>query len=263
MPKQYNIKWRQADVDRLRRVVKNFNAKITHTIKKNPALESVLPEKLNVNLLKEQILTRKDFNKTIARLERFNKRRDSTKIITNEMGVITTKWELNETRLNIKNLNLQRAYRRKTSGASPSTGTMGTILDATLQPKSFNFSKKKQNEWKRFVKSTYYMQTDKAIKDKADAYLANWIKAIKTNLGQQGLFLIDLAKQMGALKLGELALSEDEFTIGFHYGPQARENKIVEIALAFERHGITSPQAKEAIATLEPSYFTQEDIFKE
>ncbi len=263
MPRQYNIKWRQQDFDKLKKTVNNFNAKITRTIKKNPALESVLPEKLKANLLKKQILTRKDFNKTIARLERFNKRRDATKIITNERGVISTKWELNEARLNVKNLNQQRAYRRKTSGASPSTGTMGTILDATLQPKIFDFSKKNQSEWKRFVKSVAYMQSDKAKKDNAEAYLTNWEKAIKTNLGQQGLFLIDLAKQMGALKLGELALSEDEFTIGFHYGPQARENKIVEIALAFERHGITSTQAKEAIATLEPSYFTQEDIFKE
>lgn len=263
MSRTYNINWRQSDIKELRRVVKNFNAKITREVKKNPQLESILPEKLNANLLKSQILTRKDFNKTVARLTRFTQRKDSTELVRNELGVITTKWELRETRININTLNQQRAYKRKASGASPSTGTMGTILEATMQPKKFDFAKKKQNEWKKFVKSVEYMQSDKSKRDKAEAYMRNWEAAVRSNLGTQGLFLIDLAKQMGALKLGELSLSEDEFTITYHYGPTAKENKIVEITLAFKKHGITSPEAEEALNTMEPTYFSQEDIFKE
>lgn len=45
MPKQYNIKWRKSDREKISKTVRKFNAKITRTLKKHPEFAPYLPEK--------------------------------------------------------------------------------------------------------------------------------------------------------------------------------------------------------------------------
>lgn len=76
MPREYNIKWRESDEQKLRRAVKNYNAKISR-LEKDPEYgfdKHLLPRRVSAKELRQQIGTRKDFNKQIDKLEGFSKR---------------------------------------------------------------------------------------------------------------------------------------------------------------------------------------------
>lgn len=76
MAREYNIKWREIDDEKLRRAVKNYNAKISR-LKNDPEYgidRHLLPRKASYRELRKQIGTRKDFNKQIDKLQGFSKR---------------------------------------------------------------------------------------------------------------------------------------------------------------------------------------------
>lgn len=76
----YNIKWRDSDEAELKRVVKNFNAKINRLSKKNPEIKNILPEKKDWKEIKNLVGTRNDLNKELHMLERFSKNRNSADV---------------------------------------------------------------------------------------------------------------------------------------------------------------------------------------
>lgn len=78
MRNQSSIRWREADLAELRRVAKNYNAKLARQRKKlieqGKRFEaSNLPPKASVRELRSQIDTRKEFNKELGRMENFIK----------------------------------------------------------------------------------------------------------------------------------------------------------------------------------------------
>ena len=109
MSKQYNIKWREQDEKKLRRVVRNFNDKLRRLVKENPENQNILPQfwneqtqqfesRVTIKNLKELIQTRADYNRQLNMLKRFG-RRGAEEIIeapTNEYGARTTKWQKSE-----------------------------------------------------------------------------------------------------------------------------------------------------------------------
>lgn len=66
MPKEYKIKWRDMDAQKLSKAVRNFNQKRRRLIAKNPELEKYLPEAKSIRTLKREIKTRRTFNQTIT-----------------------------------------------------------------------------------------------------------------------------------------------------------------------------------------------------
>ena len=109
MSKQYNIKWREQDEKELRRVVRNFNDKLRRLVKENPENTNILPQfwnektkefesRITVQMLRELIQTRADYNRQLNMLKRFSKR-GAEEIVdapTNEYGARTTKWQKSE-----------------------------------------------------------------------------------------------------------------------------------------------------------------------
>lgn len=76
MPRQNNIKWRESDLKELRRLVKNYNAKITRERRKLIEADeryqaSQLPGKASVRELREAIGTRRDFNRELEGMQNF------------------------------------------------------------------------------------------------------------------------------------------------------------------------------------------------
>ena len=76
MPRENNIKWRESDLKELRRLVKNYNAKIsrqrTKLIDADRRYEaSQLPRKASVKELRESIGTRRDYNRELDSLQNF------------------------------------------------------------------------------------------------------------------------------------------------------------------------------------------------
>lgn len=103
--KQYKIKWRESDVNELKRVVRNFNAKIRRVEKKAVVREKelrgqgtgvVIPEKVSVKQLTDLIKTRKDLNRELNRMERFLKRGSEEFVSVPNNNLEITKWQRTE-----------------------------------------------------------------------------------------------------------------------------------------------------------------------
>ena len=107
MPRQYNIKWRNKDKTRLSNTVRQLNAKITRTLKKNPELAPYLPERLTVQGLRDKIQTRQDFNREINSARRFLKPGAETPV-TSATGIRTTRWEKREVGIKVGVINRRR-----------------------------------------------------------------------------------------------------------------------------------------------------------
>lgn len=109
MSGQYNIKWREQDEKELRRVARNFNDKLRRAIKKSPESKNILPQfynesaeqfesRVTIEMLKDSIKTRSDYNRILNMLKRFSKR-GAERIIDapgNTYGSKTTVWQKEE-----------------------------------------------------------------------------------------------------------------------------------------------------------------------
>ena len=88
-------------------MARNFNAKLSREIRKNPENKNILPQfpkdgesdefesKISIELLKDLIATRNDYNRLLNMLKRFS-RRGAEEIVDvdgNVYGAKTTKWE--------------------------------------------------------------------------------------------------------------------------------------------------------------------------
>jgi len=136
MDKQYNIRWKKSDEEELKRVIRNYNAKINRLAKKNPAMKNALPEKIlsrDYNELKNMIVTRKDFNRELNALKRFsNKGSEDMLIILDDGRTVNkdvyernpdrysttyatpvTRWEKNEINRRVAIINQKRAVEKE------------------------------------------------------------------------------------------------------------------------------------------------------
>lgn len=87
------INWKRGDFVRLGRAVSDFNKKINELNKEERKL--YLPEKINYKEARENITTRKELNRLINSLRRFQKEGAEDLYIT-EAGETITKWERRE-----------------------------------------------------------------------------------------------------------------------------------------------------------------------
>lgn len=113
MPKHHSIRWKPSDDAELRRVVKNFNAKISRLEKKNPHERAALPERVTVKQLKSLINTRQDLNRELNALRRFS-RRGAEEIVTapyNKYNLKITKWQRSEMQRRAGIINRRRKKR--------------------------------------------------------------------------------------------------------------------------------------------------------
>lgn len=98
MSKRYNIRWTEADDKEVKRVVRNFNAKIDRLSKKDPQNKNALPDKISVGQIKELIDTRQDLKRELNSLKRFSVR-GAEQLITipdNEYNLKATKWQIED-----------------------------------------------------------------------------------------------------------------------------------------------------------------------
>ena len=88
----------------IRRIVKNFNAKRNRAIDRG---YKEVPNIQRVSELKSRYATKRELRAELARLERFNKNKDSLKEIETSGGASAIKWEVDYIK---SNLNMARAY---------------------------------------------------------------------------------------------------------------------------------------------------------
>ena len=244
MPRTSKIKWRKKDNQKIASVVRRFNSKLTRTLKKNPELAPYLPERLTTAGLKEKIKTRQDFNRETRSAERFL-RKGSEEPITTNKGIKTTKWEIQETRYKVQQINRQRKVKRKKADVSTEKGTMGTIQANSLQPKKFNINTISPSNWEAFKKSVEKQVSSNYYQEKDEHYKENYLKALYNVFGSQPDFyqLQWYIKQVPASVLVQMYYDDPILQIDFIYDPievEARFDAILEKLASYVHYEYSS-----------------------
>lgn len=244
MSRKPEIKWRESDLDRLRKEIQRFNAKVSRTEKKHPELKNALPEKIKSTDFMKDIKTRQDFNRELKSLERFSKR-GSEKAITSKTGNTVTKWERQEVAYKISQINRERTKERKlleqlptTSQGKPTGLKRGEMQDerlVSLQPKKFDFDKiRGGKEWELFKKSVEKQVSQTYKMQKMEDYKENYLKALSNIFGEYADDLIGKLKDLDAEKLISTFYKEQEATIDFIYDPIALQDRFDVIEQIWE-----------------------------
>ena len=115
MSKYHKIRWQDADNRELKRVVRNYNAKINRLARKNPEIKNILPEKVQVRQLKELINTRQDLKRELNSLKRFSKKGSEriVEIPNTDDNLKITKWQMQEMNRRVAVINRRREKRLK------------------------------------------------------------------------------------------------------------------------------------------------------
>lgn len=228
MPRQYNIKWRNKDKTRLSNTVRQFNAKIIRTLKKNPELAPYLPERLTVQGLRDKIKTRQDFNREVNSARRFLKPGAETPV-TSATGIRTTKWEKREVGIKVGVINRRRNRELKKMNPTTEKGTMGTIRENNLRPKKYDIDKIKASDWDMFVYGVEKQIMSGYTAQKNELYKQNFIKAVKTAFGSKGTEIVEMAQSIPADILVELYYNDPVLQVEFIYNPLEMQIKIDNI----------------------------------
>lgn len=244
MPRNYSIKWRERDLSELKRVIKNFNAKIARVLKKDPSAAVYLPQRVQFKEAKTSIETRADYNKYIKSLMRFS-RKGSEKMVVGAGGVVTTKWEKKEVGIKLGIVNQRRARLRKRLEPSTQKGTMGTIRERELDKKPFNFEKKSQKDWEKFKESVEKQARSTYERGKAEQYLKNYGVAADRWMGIMAPLVKYMAEKMGAQALYDIYADEPILQIDYEYSQQNVEFKMGRMLDKFYEQGVILTEAEQ------------------
>lgn len=224
MSKQHKIRWNANDEQELKRVVRNYNAKINRLIKKNPSMKNVLPEKVSVGQMRKLINTRQDLKREINALKRFSKR-GSEKIVDvpgNDYNLKTTKWQKEEMTRRIGIINRKRKARLKELAETELTSRgeslgytkaeigMGRAEIIDLMPmNAFSAKMSRSDLNKKFEnilkesQSDYWGKRDYLFKE-------NYIKALEEHFSKDDVAdIVEAIKGMDIKDFMETAWAED------------------------------------------------------
>lgn len=237
MSRYHRINWRESDTKELKRVVRNYNAKITRLAKKNPQIENVLPQKVSVAQLKELINTRQDLKRELNALKRFSKRGAEEIVIVpdTDYNLKITKWQKTEMnrRIGIINrrrkkrleelANLEMSSRGEKLGYTRSQLGMGKATEVSLNPMNAFTRRMSQSDlkwkWKNIMKesqSDYFTQKDFRLRD-------NYIKALEQNYNSNDIK--DVINNISSMDIQEFLnkFEEEGGNMEFAYPPNQEQ----------------------------------------
>ena len=214
MSKYHQIRWQDADLRELKRVVRNYNAKLNRLARKNPEIKNVLPEKVGVRQLKELINTRQDLKRELNSLKRFSKKGSEQIVdVPNNDTLKITKWQREEMNRRVAVINRRRKHRldlienidvesrgEKTGYKLRDIG-MGKVETNELRPMQAFYStmdvtglRKKWDTIIRHSQSDYFTQRDYQLRD-------NFIKGLKENYNEGDI--LDVIKSIESMDIGD------------------------------------------------------------
>lgn len=198
MVSQPKIRWRESDRNNLNKEVRRFNAKLDRLAKANPDAAEFLPEKKSVRAIRGAVESRIDLSREIRAMNSLFKK-GATQLVESEQGIVTTKYELHQLKLQVNRINANRAREKMKANPTPEKGTLSTIKSNNLNPKSFNFDKiRPGKEWQMFVESVEKQSKGTYYTNKINEYKKNYLKTVKANLGEKGKKLYSMVKKLDA-----------------------------------------------------------------
>lgn len=219
MPKQNKIKYRESDLNEMRRLVRNFNQRRAYQIKKHPETANLQPPKMSVKKVKQSIYSRDDYNKWKKYTNQYNS--ESAKVVANKYGVKSTKYEIEVTKAQVRARNRRKKEESESKksvyvkGKKVKTAAKATS-EQEAKPIKQDFNKiKTQKAWNEFKKAFKKLEGKREQQEKA-AYYAHLKQAFDTNIGNDELW--QLYETLGTEKIYELYLNGlDSVDIDFIY----------------------------------------------
>lgn len=230
MPRRSRINWRKKDRQKVSNTVRQFNAKLTRTLKKHPELAPYLPDRLTVKGVTENIATRSDFNREINSLQRFLQSGAELPVNT-QSGMQITRWEKREVGYKIGVINRRRTAERKKANVSTYKGTMGAIQEQNLNPKKYNVDKIKPSDWESFVKNVEKQVRSTYNDEKRERYKKNYIKGLENVFEGEADEIIEIVSNIDTDDFMQLFYDDPVLQIDFIYDPielELRRDSIIE-----------------------------------
>ena len=217
MARTGRIKWTRGDAKKVANLVRQFNAKITRIVKKNPSIASALPDRMNSQAIQQMYskLTRKDFNRWVASTMRFLRKGAET-VVRTKAGVPTTRWQLNEIRYNLNAINAERRKRMERLQPSTQKGTMGAIRELELTPRKNLSQTIPQQDWERYVRGIERQVLSSYTSEKSEQYKKNYIQSIRNAYGDQPE-LEEIIENIPAATIGEAYAQDPDLGINYQY----------------------------------------------
>ena len=218
------IRWRESDSAELQRIINNFNRKIYRVRKNHPEIADIQPQTVNMTSIKEQIVTRADFNRIANSLERYT-RRGAEQKAPSTRGRKATVGKDKEYSIKRRVYNRQKAKGLKeleekevTSRGKPTGKTraeMGSVRVNALKPITSKPENKSQKEWEYHKK-----MLDRALNPltrELDKYnmKMNYIKGLQ-NAGVSE-DIIELVRQMDVDRFIEIVTTDEQAEFDFIY----------------------------------------------
>lgn len=242
MPNLKAMKWRKEDEKKLSKAVRKFNASITNLSKKNPEIaeSGLYPEKLNIKALRSNILSRADYNRTIASIERWFKPK-SREIIT-KSGIMMIRYSYNES---VYQYQRQLAAYKKAWNESrgnlrvqaqigsrpipPSEKLMALELRRKTKAQYGEDSTENiQNSWAVYQMRLKRNTTDKYIQETNNLFYSNYVKSLDENFTPEhanDIQALMYTLQLTGYELYLLTTIQPDLDIEFIYGPDTEEEK--------------------------------------
>lgn len=223
MAESNKIRWRSIDQKAVTNIARRFNAKITRVMKAHPDWTEILPERINVKELSEKLRsgTRREFNREMAKLERFL-RKGAEMPYTTKSGVATTVWQKKEIDNTFRAINAKRRAERKKLDPSIFKGNLHSIQENNLLQRKNTVQEISPKYWKEFVRNLDY-QLEQEYKDKSNIYKMNLLKAISNILGEKSE-LYNLVSQVAPERIKRFADTSSLISISFLYEPLETED---------------------------------------
>lgn len=199
MSKRNNFNWKPNDETELKKAVKNFNAKVTRQIKKNPDNAKYYPEKVSYKELKELVKSRHDLNREINSLRRFSKK-GAEEIVElpgyNKHNISLTKWQKEDMQRRTYNINKKRARRRKAiseiemtdrgekTGYKKGDFGMGSIKDLEMAPMTAFTDAMELRDLKGRARALRKESSSEYWNEKDEILKQNYIEALERNYSE-------------------------------------------------------------------------------
>lgn len=218
MPRSTNIYGPRTN-QAVRRAVKNFNAKISRELKKDPAAAAWLPERVSVKAFKAENVLRKDVNASLERLRRFSTPGAALPVELNP-GLVRSVWEVKETFAAAAAADKRRARELRRMKPSTERGTMGLVEQHNLRPIRIHPEKMSLADWK--AKQRTAEREAKAAYDmlRMIEYKANYLTAVRNTLGPFGEPILKLLQNVSPGRMVEGYKNNPVLNIDFLYDPQ-------------------------------------------
>lgn len=227
MAKKLFKTYTKKDANKLKSLVKRFNAKIKE-VSKTPTLKSVQPEPIKYSEITKTIRSRAEFNRVYEVYSRYLKR-GAERPVTNQSGVRITRWMSNEARYATQRINTARARERARYEALPGKLRPGALDELGLNPKRNPLKTVTSKQWaNKLFKGLQNQAGVNYYRIGEEQYKANYLKSLRKNYnGIPGFtkFYRFIQGLSGGLLL-EAVSQDPTFLIEYNYGMEEGEDKL-------------------------------------